>query len=81
LKKGKNAMILPLELEQQVIQFADFEHTDPITFLKNVISDYVTRARQDENVYLARLADDIIARDEQLLSQEDAMRMLNELVD
>lgn len=72
---------LPIELEQQVVQFAQFEHTDPITFLKNVVADYVSRATQDENTYLAQLADDIMARGEQSLSQDDAMRMLDELVD
>lgn len=72
---------LPFELEQQVIQFAQFEHTDPITFLKNVMTDYVTRATHDENIYLAKLADEIMARGEQSFSQDEAMRMLDEMVD
>lgn len=72
---------LPLELEQQVIQYAQIEHIDPITFLKNVVADYVSRATQDENIYLTNMADDIMARGEQPLSTDDAMRILNELVD
>lgn len=72
---------LPIELEQQVIQFAQFEHTDPITFLKNVVADYVSRTTQDENTYLAQLADEVMASGEKSLSQDEAMRMLDELVD
>lgn len=49
---------LPLELEQQVIQFANIEHIDPVAFLKNVIADYVQRAIQTENTaYLAAVSD------------------------
>ena len=45
---------LPMDLEQQVIQFAQFEHTDPVSFLKRVIDDYsVKRATQtEETLYL-----------------------------
>lgn len=41
---------LPLELEQQVIQFAQFEHLDPVSFLKRVIADYSQRATNSEEM-------------------------------
>ena len=53
--EGVISMIaLPMDLEQQVIQFAQFEHTDPVSFLKRVIDDYsVKRATQtEESLYL-----------------------------
>lgn len=45
---------LPVELEQQVIQFAQFEHTDPVSFLKRLLDSYtVNRAnRAEETMYL-----------------------------
>ena len=70
---------LPVELEQQVIQFAQFQSIDPITLLKNAVADYISRDNK-ENIYLAKLADDVTALGEPSLSQEEAMRMLDDLV-
>ena len=38
---------LPLDLEQQVIQFAQIEHLDPVSFLKRVIADYRSTHNED----------------------------------
>lgn len=76
---------LPAPLEFEINQIAEAEHTTASAWiaekLARVIEDYSQRATQDENTYLAQLADDVMARGEQPLSQDDAMRMLNELVD
>lgn len=44
---------LPIELEKQVIQFAQFEHTDPVSFLKRLLDSYtVKRATNEETLFL-----------------------------
>ncbi len=49
---------LPLELEQQVIQFAQIERIDPVAFLKNVLADYARRAsRTEDAAYLSAVSD------------------------
>lgn len=77
---------LPLELEQQVIQFAQFEHTDPVTFLKRVINDYrVKRATTDE--YDAKIiedyedlkAADLAMLDPVTFSESEAWGMIDDL--
>ncbi len=48
---------LPIELEQQVIQFAQFEHLEPVAFLKRVIANYALHANHTENAeYLAAVS-------------------------
>jgi hypothetical protein len=42
---------IPLDLEQQVLQFAQIEHLDPVSFLKRVIANYLA-SQDEETMYL-----------------------------
>ena len=45
---------IPLDLENQITHLAEFEHTDPVSFLKGVIDDYTLKnnARAEETLFL-----------------------------
>ena len=64
MAQRENEMItLPIELEQQVIQFAEFEQLDPVSFLKRVINDYSLNRATSNNVQSA-FADSLLEFDE-----------------
>jgi hypothetical protein len=50
-------LTIPFELEQQVIQFAQFEHTDPVEFLRRVVADYSVK-RDTQADYDAKIIED-----------------------
>jgi len=63
---------IPFELEQQVIQFAEFERLDPVTFLNNLIDEYLLkRAMQSEETVFLRGVESSLA-DEWLGDEDEA---------
>lgn len=47
-------LAIPVELEQQVIQFAQFERTDPVSFLKHLLDSYTVKraTNSEESLFL-----------------------------